>query len=81
MKNKLNKVSVLIRSFNESKWISRCLKKLDQQTIKPYEIVVVDNNSNDGTLEIIKNAKQRIKYFQYKRVFTGKNAKLWYFQM
>ena len=69
MKNKLNKVSVLIRSFNESKWISRCLKKLDQQTIKPYEIVVVDNNSNDGTLEIIKNAKQRIKYFQYKKEY------------
>ena len=56
MKKKINipKVSVLIRAFNESKWINICLKKISEQNIKPLEIIVVDNKSNDGTIEIIK---------------------------
>ena len=50
-----------------------CLKKLKQQSIKPFEIIVVDNNSNDGTIEIVKNSEQRIRYFQYrKEYFPGK---------
>ena len=47
--------------------------KTDQQTIKPYEIVVVDNNSNDGTLEIIKNAKQKLS-ISIKKSIYGKNV-------
>ena len=50
----LPKVSVLIRAYNESKWINMCLKKLNEQTIQPKEIIVLDNNSTDGTAVITK---------------------------
>lgn len=66
MKKKINKpkISVLIRTFNESKWINICLKKISEQSIKPLEIIVIDNKSDDGTVEIIK------KYYKAVRIFT-----------
>ena len=59
------KISVIIRCYNESKWISLCLKKLLNQTIKPFEILVLDNNSNDGTDIIIKQEIDIVKYIRY----------------
>ena len=53
------KVSILIRCFNESKWINLCIKRILNQTIKPFEIIVIDNKSNDGTIEIAKNFNQK----------------------
>ena len=49
------KVSVIIRTFNESKWISLCVKKLVEQSIKPSEIILIDNNSFDGTKRVAKS--------------------------
>ncbi len=60
------KVSVLIRCFNESKWINLCIKKILSQTIKPFEILVLDNNSSDGTDIIVKKDKKKVRYIKYK---------------
>ncbi len=43
------KVSVVIPAYNEEKLIVRCLNALKKQTLKPFEIIVVDNNSSDNT--------------------------------
>jgi len=64
------KVSVLIRSFNESKWIGICLNKINQQNIKPYEILLIDNQSTDGTIEIAKSYYNKIKIHNYNKVYT-----------
>lgn len=47
-----HKVSVVIRTRNEADWIWKCLLAISRQTVKPYEIVLVDNASTDKTLEI-----------------------------
>ena len=60
------KVSVLIRCYNESKWINLCIRKILSQTIKPFEILVLDNNSSDGTDIIAKKDKKKVKYIKYK---------------
>tara|TARA_B100000787_G_scaffold159998_1_gene138681 strand:+ start:9970 stop:11241 length:1272 start_codon:yes stop_codon:yes gene_type:complete len=62
---KTPKISILIRAFNESKWINICLKKINEQSIKPFEIIVVDNNSSDGTIEIIKKFYKKTKIYKY----------------
>ena len=62
---KTNKVSVLIRTYNESKWINLCISKLKNQTIKPYEIIVVDNNSSDGTKKMTKQLNKDVKIFNF----------------
>lgn len=65
----MKKVSVLIRSYNESKWILSCLKKLNEQTIKPDEICIIDNKSTDGTKTLINDKFKNIKVFDYKKKY------------
>ncbi len=46
------KVSVVIPAYNESGFIENCLSSLAEQTVKPLEILVIDNNSKDDTRAI-----------------------------
>lgn len=48
------KVSVVIPVFNEEKYIGKCLQSLNSQIEKPDEIIIVDNNCSDKTVEICK---------------------------
>lgn len=45
-------VSIVIPVYNEEAYLSACLSAIAQQTEKPDEVIVVDNNSTDHTLEI-----------------------------
>jgi len=47
-----NKVSVIIVNWNGELFLERCLTALIAQTVRPYEIILVDNASSDGSLEI-----------------------------
>ncbi len=62
-------VSVLIPARNEEDNIGPCLESLSDQTYKNYEIIVLDDQSEDSTLEIINNYKKKI---QNLRVISGK---------
>lgn len=48
------KVSVVVPAYNEELYIKRCLDGLVNQIEAPDEIIVVNNNSTDGTVDIIK---------------------------
>ena len=48
------KVSVVIPVYNEEKYIKNCLESLMKQEEKPDEIIVVDNNCTDETINIVK---------------------------
>jgi glycosyltransferase involved in cell wall biosynthesis len=54
------KVSVVVLAHNEEKYIEKCLQSLIDQEEKPDEIIVVDNNSRDKTVEICKKFPVRI---------------------
>ncbi|MBN4080970.1 glycosyltransferase [Caldithrix abyssi] len=47
-----NSCSVLIRCFNEEKFIGKLLTGIMKQTIKDVEIIIVDSGSTDATLSI-----------------------------
>ena len=47
------KVSVIVPCYNVEPYIGECLNSLVLQTIQDIEILVVDNNSTDGTKEIV----------------------------
>ena len=47
-------ISVIIPAYNTEKYIGRCLDSVCSQTYKDIEIIVVDDASTDGTLQIIK---------------------------
>jgi chlorobactene glucosyltransferase len=59
-------VSVLIPARNEEKNIERCLDSLRNQLYKNYEILVINDNSTDDTLNILNRiaaADSRIRVF------------------
>ncbi len=49
------KVSVLIATFNGEKFLEEQLQSIARQTLKPFEIVISDDNSSDGTVSVIEN--------------------------
>jgi glycosyltransferase involved in cell wall biosynthesis len=55
-------VSVIIPTYNEEKNIERCLKSLQNQTVprNSFEVIVVDGNSKDRTVEIAKKYADKI---------------------
>jgi glycosyltransferase involved in cell wall biosynthesis len=46
------KAGIIVRTKNEAAWIAQALDALTRQTDVDADIVVVDNESTDGTLEI-----------------------------
>ena len=52
IKTKINPlVSIILRTKNEERWITKCLKKIFEQSYKNFEIIIVDNHSTDNTLK------------------------------
>ncbi len=83
-------ISVIIPSYNSEKTIGNCIKALQSQSIKNYEveekssgsahinqkfeIIVVDDGSNDKTVDIVKSFKT-VKFFkrQHKGPASARN--------
>lgn len=54
-------VSTVIPAYNEEKYIGSCLKSLvKQKTDLNYEVIVVDNNSDDETVKIAEGFKDKL---------------------
>lgn len=61
------KISVIIRTFNEEKWIGKVLEALKRQRYKNYEIIIVDSNSTDSTIKICEEYDCKIVYIEKSR--------------
>ena len=64
------KISVVVCTFNGEKRLRKTLNALVQQAFarEDFEIILIDNNSSDGTKEVIQNfrndhSEYSIKYF------------------
>lgn len=58
MKKKLPSLAVVIPCYNEEATIRQCLGAVLEQSYAPAEIIVVDNNSTDDTVAIVKRLQQ-----------------------
>lgn len=59
------KVSVILPARNEEQFIEKCLRSLANQDYENYEVIAIDDRSEDRTGEIIKKISQenpRVKY-------------------
>lgn len=54
MMNNKNIVSIVILNRNGVKYLRNCIDSITQYTNIPYELIVVDNGSTDGSLEYLK---------------------------
>ena len=66
--NKL--VSIIIRTKNEERWISSCLRSVFRQSYKNIEVIIVDNKSTDHTVERSKSFA--VKIISIDEFFPGK---------
>ena len=69
-------VSVIIHTFNNEKFIAETVKSVLRQTYNDYEIIVVDDGSEDGTRNALLPYMQDIRY-HYKEnggIASAKNA-------
>src|SRR5437667_12536065 len=54
-----NLVSVTIVTYNSGRFIKRCLESVLDQKYPCREIIVIDNNSTDGTADIVEQFEDR----------------------
>ena len=50
----MKKVGVIIPNYNGKKYLTDCLKSLQKQSYRDMEIILVDNGSSDGSIELVK---------------------------
>ncbi len=55
------KISVVIPTFNRKNFLKKAIESVLKQTFSSYEIIVVDNVSSDGTLEMVKKEYPTVK--------------------
>lgn len=70
MKQKAPTVSVIIPVHNEEDRIFDCLKAVTSQTVRPRQILVIDNNSSDQTFSIAKRFKGVTVVYETKQGLT-----------
>ena len=64
--------SVITIVLNNKKNIKRCINSVLSQKFKNFEYIIVDGRSTDGTQEIIKHYKKKIK-----KIIIKKDKNMW----
>ena len=55
-------ISVIIPTFNRKETLKRAIQSVVMQSYTPYEIIVIDDGSDDGTKEWLKDNFPNVKY-------------------
>jgi GT2 family glycosyltransferase len=59
--------AVVIPNWNGREWLRRCLDSVAAQTLTPAEVVVVDNGSTDGSLELLAERGSEVRTIELGR--------------
>jgi GT2 family glycosyltransferase len=65
--------SIIIPSFNQVGYLKQCIESIGEHTDLSYEIIVVDNASQDGTKEYLQSTGNLVRYriLETNRGFAG----------
>lgn len=57
-----NLITIIISTYNSGKTLRRCLESLAIQDFKSFDIILVDNCSEDNTLSIVESFKPKLNF-------------------
>lgn len=57
------KLSIIIATYNAEKYLSSCIDSILRDKTDLIELIIVDGNSSDSTLKIIKSYKDKVNLF------------------
>lgn len=69
-------VTVIIPTFNAGESFAQGLEALKMQTVKPHQILIVDSQSNDGTVELAKRHNCQVTIIKQSDFGHGKTRNL-----
>lgn len=53
------KISVIFPNYNHSKYLSSRINSILNQSYKPFEIIIIDDNSSDNSLELLRKFEKK----------------------
>ena len=57
--------SIILTTYNQIEFLKKCLFSILNQSFKEFELIVIDNNSSDGTSEYLNNiTDKRLRVFK-----------------
>ena len=57
------KISLIVPVYNEEPYLQRCIESIKNQTVPFEEVIFVDDDSTDGSLEILQEAEKENQNF------------------
>ena len=67
-----NLVSIITPSFNSSKFIEECVNSVISQTFQNWEMIIIDDHSNDNSRDIISELSEKDERIKY--IFLEENV-------
>jgi len=68
--------SIVIRAFNEEKHLGRLLDGILQQSIRDYEIILIDSGSSDGTIDLARRYPVKVIHIRPEDFSFGRSLNL-----
>ena len=63
-KSHKKEVSIIIPAYNVENYIDDCLESVLNQTYKDYEIIIVNDGSTDGTLDVLRKYEKKYDFIK-----------------
>jgi len=68
------KVTVIIPTYNRANLLPRAIKSVLNQTLKDFELIIVDDASTDNTREVVEEIQKKDKRIKYIRLDKNSGA-------
>lgn len=70
----MTKISIIITVYNSEKYIEKCLKSIKEQTLKDFEVIIINDGSKDKTKNKIEKFLDDKRFKLYNRKNHGIGA-------
>jgi glycosyltransferase involved in cell wall biosynthesis len=72
------RVTVVINTYNDKRCVGKAIRSVLDQSVRPHEIIVIDDGSTDGTRDFVEREfGTRLRYHYHANRGIGGSRKAW----